>query len=100
MEQITNFYSTEFLACRAPLSYSGQCALIISFCIAGLLWAVANVRKVLSIDVNADSIDIDMDDGDSMQHDLVSPSQKRLLVELGEKIADVPIPICRAQKNS
>jgi hypothetical protein len=100
MEQITNFYSTEFLACRAPLSYSGQCALIISFCIAGLLWAVANVRKVLSIDVNADSIDIDMDDGDSMQHDLVSPSQKKLLVELGEKIADVRIPPCRAPRNS
>lgn len=100
MERILNFYSTELITCRAPLNYSGQCALIISFCIAGLLWAVINVRKVLSIDINTDSIDIDMDDGDSMQHDLVSPSQKKLLVELGEKIADVPVPQFRALKNS
>jgi hypothetical protein len=82
------FYSTEFAECRSPLSFDGVVAIVFSFCVVGLLWAAANVRKVTSINLEHDDI-IDMDDGESMQYDLVSPSQKKLLLELGEKIADV-----------
>jgi hypothetical protein len=99
MERIL-FYSTEFIECRAPLSFGGECALVAIFCGLGLLWAVANVRKVLAINVEGDGSDIDLDDNESMQHDLVSPSQRKLLAELGEKIADVAVPPCRAPRNS
>ena len=55
------FYSTEFSDCRSPLAFEGVVAIVFLFGLVGLLWAVANVRKVTSINLEHD--DIDMDDG-------------------------------------
>lgn len=79
------FYSTEFSDCRSPLAFEGVVAAVMVFGALGLLWAFVNVRKVRSINLEAE--DIDMDDGESMHYDLVSPSQKKLLLELGDKIS-------------
>lgn len=64
----------------------------------GLVWAFINVRKVTSINLEND--DIDMEDGESMHYDLVSPSQKKLLLELGDKISEVIVDLSRAQRSS
>lgn len=72
------FYSTEFSDCRSPLSFEGVVAAVFVFCAAGLLWAFLNVRKVRAI--NLETEDMDMEDGESMHYDLVSPSQKKLLL--------------------
>lgn len=72
--------------------------LVILFCGAGIAWAIRNVRKVTNIDVMRES-DIDLDEGDSISYDTITPSQKRLLLELGEKIKDVLILIFQGAKE-
>lgn len=53
----------------------------------GGLWAFRNVRKVTAIDLREH--DIDLDDAESVSYDSVTPNQKKLLMELGDKIAEV-----------
>jgi len=62
-------------------------ALVVVFCVSGLIWAFRNVRKVTSINMGQDN-DIDLDDQDSMSYDAVTPHQKKLLLELGSKISE------------
>lgn len=83
--ELAQFYSTEEGDCQAPLSFSGVVATVLIFGVSGLVWAFRNVRKVTSI--NLDNNDIDLDDSLSMRDDMVSPPQKKLLLELGEKIS-------------
>lgn len=45
-------------------------------------------------------MDVDLDESDSITSHSITPSQKKLLLELGSKIADVAIDQCRAQKSS
>jgi hypothetical protein len=66
--------------------------------ILGLIWAYRNLKKVLNIDVNSES-EIEMDDADSFNDSMVSPVQKKLLLELGFKISEVIIVRSRALKN-
>jgi hypothetical protein len=73
-------------------------ALVVAFCVLGLVWALRNVRKVTSINLNRFN-DIDLDDASNMSYDSVTPSQKKLLLELGEKISEVHILLFRAQRN-
>lgn len=58
--EISDFYSTEDGECKSPLSYSGVIATVFIFGISGLVWAFRNVKKVTSI--NLDNNDIDLDD--------------------------------------
>ena len=85
---INNLYGEEDIICQAPLDMAGVVAIVIFFCSAGLVWAYRNVRKVTSINLSND-MEIDLDEQDSFRHDNVTPSQKKLLLELGAKIADV-----------
>ncbi len=62
--------------------------LVVVFCLAGLLWAYRNVKRVISIDLNSGS-DVDLSQADSITYDSVTPAQKKVLIELGEKISDV-----------
>jgi len=62
--------------------------LVVVFCLAGLLWAYRNVKRVISIDLNWGS-DVDLSQADSITYDSVTPAQKKILIELGEKISDV-----------
>lgn len=82
-----DYYSQEEAACQSPLGLSEVVAVCVVFCVAGLVWAYRNFRKVTSINLSQD-IDIDLDDQDSMSYDSVTPSQKKLLLELGSKISE------------
>ena len=82
-----DYYSQELSTCQSPLGMSGVVALVVIFCACGLVWAYRNVRKVTSINLGQDN-DIDLDDQDSMTYDSVTPSQKKLLIELGSKISE------------
>jgi hypothetical protein len=93
------FYSTEEVGCRSPLSFEGVIATVVVFGALGLLWAYRNVKKVTSINLSNFS-DIDLDDSESMEYDMVSPPQKKLLLELGMKISEVVVIISREQRNS
>jgi hypothetical protein len=37
--------------CHGPIDFSGQCAIIISFCVLGLLWAIFNFFLVKRVNV-------------------------------------------------
>jgi hypothetical protein len=52
----------------------------------GLAWAYRNLKKVLKINVDNYS-EVDLDDADSINDDMISPVQKKLLLELGLKIS-------------
>lgn len=58
--ELDQFYSTEEGDCHAPLSFSGVVATVLIFGASGLVWAFRNVRKVTSIKL--DNNDIDLDD--------------------------------------
>ena len=44
-------FLTEAESCRAPLDFAGASAMIIVFCVIGLIWAIFNYRLVKKIDV-------------------------------------------------
>ena len=46
---------------------AGVVAINVIFCLSGILWAIRNVRKVTSIDLNRD-MDIDLDDQESVSY--------------------------------
>lgn len=71
-------------SCQAPLSFSGVVGIVISCCILGLLWALFNVISVNKIDVEK-GVD---GESESLVGD-IPENQKRLLLELGEKISNV-----------
>lgn len=84
--------------CQSRLTYEGFMILTIVIGILGLIWAYRNLKKVLNIDVNSES-EIELDDADSFNDSMVSPIQKKLLLELGFKISEVNIVRSRALKN-
>lgn len=70
--------------CAAPLSFTGVIALVIISCVLGLLWSAYNILLVNKINVETGY------DGES--ESLVGDipeEQKKLLIELGEKISNV-----------
>lgn len=84
----------EASTCSAPLSFAGASAVIIVFCVLGLIWALINYRLVKKIDVGL---------GVGGEHGAIvdlSSDQKELLVELGEKISEVVVPLFREPTSS
>lgn len=97
---VADYYSQENITCEAPLSMAGVVGLVVTCCLAGLVWAIRNVRKVTAIDLNHTS-DINLDEADSISsNEHVASSQKQLLLELGSKISEVPLNSSRAPKSS
>ena len=41
--------------CRVPLTFGGATALIVVFCLAGIIWSIINYRLVKRIDVSLGS---------------------------------------------
>lgn len=70
--------------CQAPLSFGAVIGIVIGCCILGLIWAIINMLSVNKIDVEK-GID---GQSDSLVGD-IPESQKQLLIELGDKIANV-----------
>lgn len=87
---IARYYSEENSECSAPLGLPGVVSLVVIFCLAGLIWAYRNFKKVTEINMMKDS-DIDLSESDSINYDNITPAQKKLLAELGEKISEVNI---------
>ena len=54
------------MSCEAPLSMAGVVVIVVSSCIAGLAWAIRNVRKVTAIQLDK-GLDFELDDVNSMQ---------------------------------
>ena len=70
--------------CQGPLSMSGVVIIVVVCCVLGIVWAGFNFMLVRKIDVEKGS------DGesDSLVGD-IPEGQKKLLLELGEKISTV-----------
>ena len=70
--------------CEAPLSFGAVIIIVIISCALGLIWAAYNFFLVRKIDVERG------EDGesDSLIGD-IPEGQKKLLIELGEKISNV-----------
>lgn len=81
MDTVQSLLAEGNLNCEAPLSFGTVTILVIISCGLGLLWAGFNFMSVKKIDVAKE------DDG---EHDsligAITPKQKKLLIELGEKI--------------
>lgn len=73
-------------ACRAPLSFTVQWAIIIGCCVLGLIWAAYNIMLVMKIDVRKGKTG---DEEDESRRNDISQRQKDLLIELGDKISEV-----------
>lgn len=70
--------------CYGSFNYGASIAVIIVSCVLGLAWAVVNFLQVKKINVE--------NSGDSSTGQLVeniTEEQRKLLVELGDKIANV-----------
>lgn len=70
--------------CYGSFSYSASIAVIIISCVLGIIWAAINFIQVRSIKVD--------DEGSESKAALVeniTPEQRKLLIELGDKIATV-----------
>lgn len=94
---LTDLYTNGDVGCNSPLNMTGVLSIVVLFCSCGLVWAYRNVRKVTSINLNDES-DIDLDDQDSVSYDNVTPSQRKLLLDLGDKIAEVLMMIIQGAK--
>jgi len=71
-------------SCEAPLTFGSVTVVVIISCVLGLLWAAFNFMSVKKIDVEKG------DDGESDSLiGAVTEKQKKLLIELGEKISNV-----------
>lgn len=78
--------------CAAPLSFTGVIALVIISCVLGLLWSAYNILLVNKINVETGY------DGES--ESLVGDipeEQKKLLIELGEKISNGAIEFLKQE---
>ena len=77
-------------ACEAPLTFSSVIILVVISCVLGLLWAAFNFRSVKKINVESDQ--------DAESDSLiggVTERQRKLLIELGEKISNVQIDLTK-----
>jgi hypothetical protein len=73
------FFASPASKCESPLNFSGAIAVVVSFCVLGLIWAFRNVRKVIKINLT-NYEDIDMDESDNIQFESITPSQQKLLL--------------------
>ena len=72
--------------CEPPLSFGSVIILVIISCVLGLLWAAFNFMSVKKINVESDQDA----EADSLIGG-VTEQQRKLLIELGEKISNVKI---------
>lgn len=81
-------------SCQSPLALSNVVIIVVICCALGIAWAVFNFILVRRIDVEKGS------DGesDSLVGD-IPEGQKKLLIELGEKIANVVFTLFRELLN-
>jgi uncharacterized protein HemX len=70
--------------CLGSLDYSASIAVIIVSCVLGLAWAVVNFIQVRKINVEGSG---DTSTGQLVEN--ISEEQRKLLIELGDKIANV-----------
>jgi hypothetical protein len=71
-------------SCEAPFTFGSVTIFVIISCVLGLLWAAFNFMLVRKIDVEKD------EDGESDSLiGGVTERQRKLLIELGEKISNV-----------
>lgn len=87
METITTTVTDLQVGCEAPLSFSADVAIVIVCCVLGLLWSLFNVLLVNKINVNSS----DQGDSEGRLVGDIPKEQKELLIELGDKIANVHI---------
>ena len=80
--------------CLGSFNYTTSIVVIIISCVLGLVWAAFNFIQVRGIDVKGE--------GSSSTGQLVdiSEEQRKLLIELGDKIANVSISSFRAPSSS
>jgi hypothetical protein len=74
-----SYFSSPDSLCESPLTFSGSVAVVVVFCVMGMLWAFRNVRKVIKINLEHYE-DIDMEDTDHIGFKSITPSQQKLLL--------------------
>lgn len=70
--------------CYGSFDYSASIAVIITSCVLGLAWAIVNFLQVKKINVEGSG---DTSTGQLVEN--ISEEQRKLLIELGDKIANV-----------
>lgn len=88
-----NYFESHFQAassgsCRGPLAFNAEFLIIIGCCILGLIWAFINMFLVSKINVQKGQTGYEDEHVGSKE---ITPHQKNLLIELGEKISTVAI---------
>lgn len=81
--------------CYGTFDFTTTIVVIIVSCVLGIAWAIFNFLQVKSINVINNS-------GESSRQlvNEVTEEQRKLLIELGDKIANVRLCRCREQSSS
>jgi hypothetical protein len=77
----TIVFSGDQSGCSAPLSFTVESAMIICFCVLGLVWSAFNFLLVKKINVNENNYS---EEGPLVED--LPEEQKKTLIELGQKI--------------
>lgn len=93
-ERVSHFQSTSG-DCSSPLSYPIEVIIIVVCCLLGLAWAIYNIFQVEKINVRGG---FNGETATNPKH--LTSHQENTLLELGDKISEVNMSICRAPKNS
>ena len=93
-ERVSHFQSTSG-DCSSPLSYPIEVIIIVVCCLLGLAWAIYNIFQVEKINVRGG---FNGETATNPKH--LTSHQENTLLELGDKISEVNVSICRAPKNS
>lgn len=93
-ERVSHFQSVSG-DCSSPLSYPVEVIIIVVCCLLGLAWAIFNIFQVEKINVRGG---YNGETATNPKH--LSSHQENTLLELGDKISEVIVPLFRAPKNS